>query len=66
MQTTTPQISIFEWISKIIQTSNNDFHFDAVDKLIDLFHEREKDEQKCIELKLLRKAKWDEIHGILS
>lgn len=59
--TSVPQ-DIFQWIANIIQTCNNDFHFDSVDKLIDLYYQRDKDEQKVIELKLLRKAKWDEIH----
>jgi hypothetical protein len=65
MQTTKLNDDIFQWIANIIQTCTNDFHFDSVDRLIDLYHQREKDEDKQVELKLLRKAKWDEIHNVL-
>ena len=65
MQTTKVPEDIFQWIVNIIQTCNNDFHFDSVDKLIELYLQREKDEQQYIALKLLRKAKWDEIHNVL-
>jgi hypothetical protein len=58
--------SIYDWVARIIATSNNSFHFDAVDKLIDLYFERERDEAKYIELKLLKKHRWDEIHNIIS
>lgn len=58
--------SIYDWVARIIATSNNSFHFDAVDKLIDLYFERERDEAKYTELKLLKKIRWEEIHNILS
>lgn len=58
--------SIYDWVARIIVTSNNSFHFDAVDKLIDLYYERERDEAKHIELKLLKKVRWEEVHNILS
>lgn len=60
------QNSIYDWVARIIATSNNSFHFDAVDKLIDLYYERERDEAKHIELKILKKIRWDEVHNILS
>lgn len=65
MQTTKVPEDIFQWIANIIQTCNNDFHFDSVDKLIELYLQREKDERGYVALKLLRKAKWDEIHNVL-
>jgi hypothetical protein len=55
----------FEWISRIIETSNNDFHFEAIDKLIDLHFMNFQDEElkeKLIEKKI---NKWNEIHLIL-
>ncbi len=58
--------NIYEWIVKIIQTCNNNFHFEAVDKLIELFYEKENDEQLKIELQILRQQKWNEIHNILT
>ena len=33
---------VFEWIVKIIDTCNNDFHFEGVDNLINLYYEKEK------------------------
>ena len=55
----------FEWIVKIIDTCNNDFHFEGVDNLINLYYEKEKNEDLKIELQLLRNKKWNEIHDIL-
>ena len=58
--------TIFDWVAKIITSCTDDFHFEAVDRLIELYFEREKDESKQTELKLLKKIKWDEIHDILN
>ena len=55
----------FDWIIRIIETSNNDFHFQAVDKLIELFYEIEKDEELTHELRVIRNNKWNKIHHIL-
>jgi hypothetical protein len=56
---------IYEWISTIIQTCNNDFHFEAVDKLIELFYQKHLDGELRTELNHLRQQKWNEIHNIL-
>ena len=56
----------FEWISKIIDTCTNDFHFEAVDRLIILLYEIEKDDSQKTELENLRIKKWNEIHVILK
>ncbi len=58
--------NIFDWICKIIETCNNDFHFEAVDKLISLYFEREKNEEKQFELEALKVRRWNEIHHILT
>ena len=58
--------NLFEWISRIIETSNNDFHFEGVDNLIELFFEKTKDDDKRTELRLLRQRKWNDIHNILT
>lgn len=55
-------VSVYEWIKKIIDTCNNNFHFEAVDKLIELYFDRFGDEQKKSELEILRSNKWNEIH----
>lgn len=56
---------IFDWIAKIIATCNNDFHFDAID-VIERHFETFGDENMKTDLKLIKKAKWNEIHLILS
>jgi len=56
---------IYEWITRIIETCNNDFHFEAIDRLIELFYEKYQDEKRKIELEQLRTKKWNEIHNIL-
>lgn len=57
--------TIFEWIVKVIATCNNDFHFEGVDRLIELFNERYSDPLLTTELNLLKKQRWNEIHTIL-
>lgn len=57
--------TIYDWMCRIIDTCYHDFHFEAIDRLIDLYFEREKDEQKRTELLMRKKKKWDEIHFIL-
>ena len=57
---------LFEWVAKIIDTCTNDFHFSAIDKLIELFYEVEKNEYQKDELTFLREQKWNKIHGILK
>ena len=58
--------NLFEWISKIIDTCYHDIHFEAVDRLISLYFEREKNDEKRDELELLKVKKWNEIHMILK
>ena len=55
----------FAWIESIIKTCNNNFHFEAVDKLIELFKERFDDNRMILELEQMRHDKWNEIHKIL-
>ncbi len=57
---------IFKWISNITSSCTDDFHFEAVDNLVELFHEREKNDDLYSELKHLRHLKWNEIHGIIA
>ena len=58
--------AIFEWIEKVIATCNNDFHFEGVDRLIELFNERYNDPEQTLMLQLLKVRKWNEIHVILT
>lgn len=57
---------LFGWVAKIIDTCCHDFHFECIDKLIELYYEREKDEAKRDELELMKVRKWNEIHVILN
>ena len=59
------QNNIYEWIKKIIETCNNTFHFEGVDRLIELYFEKFQDESSADTLKLLRQNKWNQIHDIL-
>ena len=57
---------LFQWISKIIETCNQDFHFEGVDNLIKLYDEKVKDKDKTLQLQILRTRKWNEIHFLLT
>lgn len=56
---------MFYWIAKIIDTCNNDFHFEAIDNLIEIHYKNFKNEEHKTDLELLRTKKWNEIHVIL-
>jgi len=58
--------SIYNWIIRIIETCNNDFHFESVDKLVELFYEKFLDGELRTDLQIKRQYKWDEIHSILK
>lgn len=55
-----------QWISTIIDSCTDDFHFEAVDKLIELYYEKDKTPEPNDQLKLKRAKKWNEIHAILK
>ena len=57
--------TLFDWVANIIKSCYHDFHFEGADRLIALYYEREKDEQKKVELEMMRKQRWDDIHVIL-
>ena len=57
---------MFYWIAKIIDTCNNDFHFEAIDNLIEIHYKNFKNEEHKTDLELLRTKKWNEIHVILK
>lgn len=55
----------YQWISKIIKSCSDDFHFEGVDKLIELFYIKEKDEELTEMLKQERADKWNHLHAIV-
>jgi hypothetical protein len=59
-------IDIFNWILAIINSCTDDFHFEAVDKLIEIFFTKFNDDALTDELKTMRAIKWNDIHGIIE
>ena len=59
-------IDRFQWISKIIESSTNQFHLEGAKRLIELLFELDKDEKQRDDLELLRIQKWKDIHRILQ
>lgn len=59
------KLEIYDWIKKIIESSNNTFHFEAVDRLIVLFYEKYLDGDLRTDLQQKRENKWNEVHNIL-
>lgn len=57
---------MFDWVAKIIDTCNNDFHFEAIDNLIEIHYKNFKNEELKTELEFMRARKWNEIHVILK
>jgi hypothetical protein len=55
----------FDWIVRIIETCKNDFHFESVDNLIELYYKKTKNEDKYIDLQLIRIQKYKIVHGQL-
>ena len=57
---------IYNWVLVIIDSCTDTFHFDAVDKLIELFAEKFTDEEDLqIMLQQIRQKHWNTIHYIL-
>jgi hypothetical protein len=56
----------YDWIARIIETSNNDFHFEAIDRLIELHYQNFKSDEMKIGLEALKNLKWNEIHYVLN
>jgi hypothetical protein len=61
----TNQTEAYEWICRIIDTCNHQFHFDAVDRLVTLYYEFYKDYESTKSLKMIAAQKYNAIHNIL-
>jgi hypothetical protein len=57
--------NLHEWILKVIETCKINDHLEGVDKLIELYYEKEKNEELRDELKIAREIKYNEIHTII-
>jgi hypothetical protein len=61
----TNQTEAYEWICRIIDTCNHQFHFEAVDRLVTLYFEFYKDNESTDLLRIIAAQKYNEIHTIL-
>jgi hypothetical protein len=55
----------FTWVYNIIESCNNDFHFECADALISLYSNKYMDTDRVLGLRLLRQNKWNTVHSIL-
>ena len=55
----------YTWVYHIIESCNNDFHFECADVLISLFSVKYGDAEKVSGLESLRQNKWNAVHTIL-
>ncbi len=56
----------YTWLQNIIDSANNTFHFDTVDVLIKLFHQKYNNQQLTDCLTEQRQAHFNNIHSILN
>ena len=56
----------YTWVYNIIESCNNDFHFDCADVLISLFSIKYGDTDRVLGLRLLRQNKWNTVHTIFN
>lgn len=56
----------YNWIMGIIDSCRHDFHFEGVDRLIELFNARHQHDALHTSLLQLRAARWNSIHSILK
>ena len=54
------------WVCGVIESCTDDFHFEGAGRIIDLFHERYKDEALRDEIAFKMREKWNKIHGIIA
>ncbi len=55
----------YTWVYNIVESCNNDFHFDCADVLISLFSVKYGETDKVSGLRQLRQNKWNSVHTIL-
>jgi hypothetical protein len=61
----TNQTEAYQWICRIIDTCNHQFHFEAIERLITFYKDIYKDIEGTFELSMLSAKKYNEIHNIL-
>jgi len=56
----------YTWAFNIIESCNNDFHFDCADILISLFKIKYGNTDRVSELRSLWQTRWNAVHAILK
>lgn len=56
----------FHWVLRIIQSCINTFQADCAMRIIELFHEKYKDDTLTNELRIALKCRYSDIHSILN
>ena len=56
----------YNWIQNIIDSAAHDFHFEGVDRLIELFEAKYNDAALTICLLEQRQIHWNNIHSIIN
>jgi len=51
----------YTWISNIIDSCHNDFHFDCADVLISVYNIQYADTDRVLALRLLQENKWNSV-----
>jgi hypothetical protein len=54
-----------QWLIGVIESCFHDFHLECVDRLIELFYDKYKNESLREELVILRQQRWASIHAII-
>jgi hypothetical protein len=56
----------FNWISSIIDSCTDTFHFEALDNLIELYKQKTGNDILYLELGIKKQIKFNEVHLILK
>ena len=56
---------VFDWIVRIVETCQNDFHFDCADKLIELFYIRFNNESRRDDILQVRNMRYYFLNNIV-
>ncbi len=54
----------YRWLFNIVESCNNDFHFNCADVLISLFKIKYGDSDRVSELKTIRQRKWNSMLSV--
>jgi hypothetical protein len=55
----------YDWLIGVINSCFHDFHLECIDRLIDLFYDKYRNEGLRDELTFKRQERWAAIHGVI-